>query len=254
MGTGIFMSKKNNVYIKKAKRKRIVKRIIFFLVLFLIVAGFVIFKTDTFTVKSVECTGDNLLTGSFVTDKVQSANGKNIFTIDEADLEKELKENPYVNKVEFSKNYPNKLVVKITEASGLYYINEGSSFAIISKDLVLLERVTSIEGRELIEIKGIDIQGKNIGEKIDDSTRTEKLLDEFYKEEEVIRKNGENFSINAVEIGDLSQIKAYFGKITVFLGSDENIRTKMSNAIKVYKSGLVKEYINVSFEGSPSFK
>ena len=248
------MSKKNNVYIKKARRRRTIKRFIIFAFILMISGWYIIFRTDIFKITTVECVGDNLLTKDFVTQKVESLNGENLFSVSEQDVEDLLKENPYVKSITVNKKYPKSLVVSVTEASGLYYINEGSSYGIVSKGLVLLERTSSIEGKKLIEIKGIDITGKTLGEKIEDNTRVEKLLEEFYKEEEIIRKNEEIFSINSIEIKDLSQIKANFGQIVIILGNDEDIRTKMSNAIKVYKSGLAKEYINVSSNGSPSYK
>ena len=42
--------------------------------------------------------------------------------------------------------------------------------------------------------------------------------------------------------------------IKVFLGNSNETRTKMSDAVLVYKSKLPKEYINVSFNSSPDFK
>ena len=250
----MYMSKINNIYIKKAKKKRFIRKFITSILVLIIVGGIFIFKTDVFTINSVECLGDNILTKDYVIEKTDSLKGENIFTLSKSDVEKMLNENPYVKSISIKKEFPKSLVIEVTEASGLYYINENGNYGIVSKELVLLERVPSVEGKGLIEIRGIDISGKNLGEKIDENTRINKLLEEIYNEEEIIRKNEEDFSIIALDIKELSQIKAYLNNIEVILGSDENIRTKMSNAIKVYKSGLVTEYINVSFDGSPQYK
>lgn len=250
----MYMSKTNNIYIKKAKRKRFMRKVCTSILVFIIISGVLIFKTNIFIISSIECLGDNLLTKDYVLEKAESFKGENIFTISKNDIEKSLKENPYVKSIIIKKKFPKSLEIDVTESSGLYYIKGEGDYSIISKELVILEKVPSVEGKGLIEIKGIDITGKNLGEKIDDNTRTENLLEEFYKEEEVIRENKEEFSITSIEIQDLSKVKAYLNNIVIILGSDENIRTKMSNAIKVYKSGLVTEYINVSFEGSPHYK
>ena len=250
----MYMSKKNNIYIKKAKRRRFIRKLFISILVFIIIGGILIFKTNFFIINKVECSGDNLLTKDYILEKTESLKGENIFSVNQSSIEKLLMENPYVKTISLKKKFPKSLVIDVTESSGLYYIGSEGDYSIISKELVLLEKVTSVEGKGLIEIKGIDITGKNIGDKIDENTRIEHLLEEFYKEEEVIRENGEGFSITAIEIKDLSQIKSYINQIEVRLGNDENIRTKMSNAIKVYKSGLVTEYINVSFDGSPHYK
>ena len=44
------------------------------------------------------------------------------------------------------------------------------------------------------------------------------------------------------------------GNIKVYLGNDQDIRKKMSDAIQIYKSGRVTSYIKVGFEGTPDFK
>jgi len=250
----MYMSKKNNIYIKKAKKRRFIRKLFISILVFIIISGILMFKTNIFIINNVEYSGDNLLTKDYVLEKTESLKGENIFSVSQSSIEKLLMENPYVKTVSLKKKFPKSLVIDVTEASGLYYISNDGDYSIISKELVLLEKVTSVEGKGLIEIKGIDITGKNIGDKIDENTRIENLLEEFYKEEEVIRENGEGFSITAIEIKDLSQIKSYINQIEVRLGNDENIRNKMSNAIKVYKSGLVTEYINVSFDGSPHYK
>lgn len=248
------MGKINNIYIKKARRKRFIKKFLTSILVLIIAGGIFIFKTDVFIINNVECIGDNILTKDYVLEKTKVLKGENIFKVKQKDVSKVLNENPYVKSISIKRQFPKTLLIEVTEASGLYYINEDGNYGIISKELVLLERVPSIEGKSLIEIRGMDISGKNIGEKIDKNTRINKLLEEIYNEEEIIRKNEEDFSIMAIDIKELSQIKAYLNNIEVILGSDEDIRNKMNNAIKVYNSGLVTEYINVSFNGSPQYK
>lgn len=248
------MNKTQNVYIIKARKKRRIKKIITFSVLLII--GIIIFitKTDVFKLKNVECTGENLITSNYIIDSMEEYKGQNVIFFNKNKAIKKLKQNPYVKQVEVSRKYPNTLIVNVVESKGLYYVYDGDGFNIISSQVILLEKVSSVEGKNLIEIRGLDITSKAIGDTIDDNTRIKDILEELYNEQEVIKKNNENFSITAVDISDLSQIKVYFGKIEILIGSDQNLRGKMSNAIAVYKTGSVSEYINVSFEGSPDFK
>lgn len=49
----------------------------------------------------------------------------------------------------------NTLVIGITEEAPVYYIDNGSKLEIINENLNVLEEVDSIEGRNLVEVKGI---------------------------------------------------------------------------------------------------
>lgn len=248
------MVKTDNIYIKRARKKRAIKRT--FILIILLIIGGVIFvtQTDVFKVDTIECTGENLVTSDFVMDKSQVLNGELIFTVNKKKVLEILSENPYIKSVEVIKKIPRKLVIDISEKKGLYYIDNGSGYSIISSDLLFLENVDSIEDKELIEIRGIDISQFKVGDKISDNERFTHILEEFYKEEQVIRKKNEEFSIVAVDLESLSNIKVYLDDILVRLGNDENIRNKMSNAINIYKTGVVTEYIDASFNGTPDFK
>lgn len=248
------MAKTNNIYIKKARKKRMIKKIFIAIIFVIISVGIFITKTNTFKIDEIECAGESLVTKDYIVETSEQLKGKNIFFTTKHDVNEILKANPYVDNIEIVKEFPRKLVINVREKKGLYYINDGTNYNIISSELVFLEKLDSIEGRELIELKGIDTSDKKIGEKISDDTRVQKLLEEFYKEEEVIKNKAEEFSIVSIDLSDLSNIKLYLNDILVYLGRDENIREKMGKAINVYKSGVVTEYINASFKGTPDFK
>lgn len=248
------MSKTDNIYIKKARRKRLIKRLIAIFIVLIAIALYVVFKTNTFLINKVDCKGETLITGDFVKETTKKLKGDNIFTIDEDEIISELKKNPYVKEVKITKKLPKKLVINVTEAKGLFYVNNDSYKGIISSDLILLEKATEIDSDNLIEIKGIDISKINIGNTIDDDTRLNTILNELYNEQGIIKDKKEEFLITSVNLSDLSSIKVYLNNVEVRIGTDENLRSKMNNAIAVYKSGLATEYIDVSFDGTPDFK
>lgn len=248
------MSKTNNIYIKKAKRKRRIKKIIFIFVLLVIAFVIVAFKTKVFYISNIKITGDNLLTKNYVEEKTNYLNNTNLITMDKEKIEKKLKENPYIKTVNISRKYPKTLIINIKEAKGLFYIKNNNEYAIISSDLVYLENVPSIDNKNLIEIQGIDVSESNIGNSVSKSSKIKELLDELYKEQNVIQNNKEDFAIKSVNVQDMNNITLYLNDIKVLLGNYKETRDRMSDAILVYKSKLPKEYINVSFDGSPDFK
>ena len=248
------MGKTDNVYIKKARKKRFIKKLISILIIIIVAFGIFLWKTTLFNLKNVEIKGDVFITKTYLQDEMETYMGESVVFLNKDDIIKKLKYNPYIKNISIKRKFPSTLALEVEEAKGLYYIYDGNNFNIISSDLTILEKANEIPDRQLIEIKGKDISGKELGEKIDQNDRVSKMLDEVYKECQVIKNNNENFNITALDILSLSSIKVYLGNVEVIIGSDENFRTKMSDAINIYKTGLVKQYINVSFEGTPDFK
>jgi len=236
------MGKTNNEYIKKAKRKKFVKKIIIILVLITVCGVIIVTYTDIFKIAKVNCVGENLVTGNYVIEKSESLKGENIIFLDEKNFQKVLKENPYIKNIVFNKKYPNTLEIEVTEKKGLYYVKQGEEYNIISCDMMYVEKTTSIEGRNLIELRGTDLTGKVLGDNIEGNKRIEQVLNDIYSVEQEINK----IQITALDISELSKIKAYFGNIEVKIGNDENIKKKMITAWYTYEKGLAKQYIDVS--------
>ncbi|HEY5525335.1 MAG TPA: FtsQ-type POTRA domain-containing protein [Clostridium sp.] len=240
------MAKINNEYIKKAKRKRFIKKIIIIFILLLICGASAVTYTDIFKIKAVNCTGENLVTGDYVIEKSESLKGENILFLNKKDFEKRLKENPYIKNIVINKKYPNTLEIEIVEKKGLYYVKQGQEYNIISCDMIYVEKTNSIEGRNLIELKGVDLSGKVLGDNIEGNTRIEQVLTDIYSVEQFISEDAMNIEITTLDIADLSNIKAYLGSIEVYIGNDENISGKMKIALGIYETGAAKKYINVS--------
>ena len=248
------MKKTQNIYIKKARRKRKIKRFVTFFILFIIASVLFATKSSFFVVKNVSTEGETLLTNSYILDAMEEYKGQNIFLLSKSKAVNKLKSNTYIKSVSIKSSMPDTLVVNVTESKGLYYIFDGDDYNIISSDSRILEKNTSINDTGLIQISGVNITGKNIGDNLDTSDRINNLLNELYDEQTVISENNEDFSITAVDVSDISNIKIYLNKIQVIVGTDQDIRSKMNKAVILYKTGMVKEYINVSYDGSPDFK
>lgn len=247
------MVKIDNVYIKKARRKRMIKKIII-LIIFLIISCVVFAtKTNFFSIKEIECTGENLLTGEDVRIRTEGLIGDNILFIKKSNIEKELKRNPYVENITLKKKLPNKLYIDVEERAGIYYVNEGNKFNIVSIDMILLEQVDNIDGKNLIELKGITIDDTELGSIIEDNARIKRVLYYFYRMRSELNEQGEDIPITCIDVSNLTKLKAYIGTIEVKLGNDEDIIKKFNKAVRIYKSGVVKSYIDVSFNGSPAF-
>lgn len=248
------MVKKNNEYIRKARKKRKIKRIIVVSILIIILIGVLVSYTDLLKIKNIKCVGENLVTGNFVVEKAEGLKGENLLFVNRKNFFDKLKDNPYVEDIKFIKKYPNTLEISVKEKKGLFYYLENGCYNIFNDEMIYLEKTNSIDGKNLIEVKGVDLSNKNLGDKLWTSDRVGEILKNTYKVQKFLEDNGEEAKITLLDISNLSRIKANFGEIEVRLGNDEDLVKKIKTAAVIYKQKLAKKYIDVSFNGSPGIQ
>lgn len=253
LGIGMCMIKENNKYILKAKRKKIIKKLTVIFLLITIGMIILINKSDIFIIKKVAILGNPIISGEDVKERTQNLIGKNIFFISKRDIINEAKKNPYVEDVEISKAYPKQVNIKITEKQGIYYVDKVTYKCVLNNKLILLEKPDNIDNRNLVELRGINVDDVEPGSVVLENSRIENILEIFYK---IIKNNPTNYKIDSIDISDLTNIKVYIGEVEGRLGNDENILDKMNKLLHIMASpeiGISKGYIDVGFEGSPVY-
>ncbi|GAA0075923.1 FtsQ-type POTRA domain-containing protein [Clostridium sp. CTA-5] len=250
---GMNMTKKENKYILRAKRKRFIKKLI--VILLFLVIGVIIFitKSGVFIVRKVAVTGNPIITGDDVKERCEKILGDNIFFVNKKDLIEEAKKNPYVDTVTVTKKFPKQVNINVVEKEGIYYINKDDKKYIFNNKLVLLEKTDDLKGRNLLELKGIKFEDTEIGNKVLEDQRINTILEEFYK---IVKNNPTEHNINCINLEDLTNIKVYIGQVEGRIGNDEDLFNKMNKILHVISNpeiGMKKGYIDVSFQGSPVY-
>lgn len=251
------MGASNNKYIRKAKRKRLIKRIIFIIILLGIIIWLFITKSSVFLIKNVDVTGEHLVTKDFISEKTQEIKGENIFFIKSNEIQKLLKSDPYVGSVEIKRKFPSTLEINVTEKDVAYYIKSNSNYDVISSDLVLLENVNKLKTDGLIEITGLKKQSGELGQKYcdtGDDTRLDTFFSTLYK---IKKANKTSHKITKVDVSNLSHIIVYFNDVQVKVGSGPDLIKKINKALNILedkKLNFKKGYIDLSFEGAPILK
>lgn len=251
------MGTSENRYIKKARRKRIIKRSIFILILTVVALGLFITKSNIFLIKNIEVSGNKLISKNLIVDKLQDIKGENIFFVKSNNIKTKLKSDPYINEISISRKFPSTLKVNVTEKNIAYYVKSNYRYDIISSDFIFLEKLNNLKGKKLIEITGLNSGNETLGSKyIDtkDDTRLEDFLKELYK---IKQANTTEHNITKVDVSNLNSIIVYFGTTEIKVGNGEDLVKKMNDALNIL-SGLKEQkfdmkngYIDVSFEGAP---
>ena len=241
-------------FIKAKKRKKLIKKLILITIV-LVVGGFIfITKAPIFNIKSITFKGNVTISSEVLLSGVSDRIGLNIFTVNEKDIKEEVLKNRYVSTVDIKRKGINTLEINITEEAPVYYINNGIELLIINNDLEVLEEVDNIEGRNLVEIKGIDLSVKDDDSRVDEFNSYKNILTNFYP---FISKNRESIYLSSLDVSNIVNIIGYIGNVEIFFGDDSDLYNKMENVYRIMLDdniNIAKGYINVSFNGSPVIK
>lgn len=246
------MNKKAEEFIKRKKRKKALRKII--LGVFLLAIGVILFmyKAPIFNVKNIVVNGVVTLNESEIKEELQGYIGKNIFMINYKDMKNIIGRNPYVKDLNITRSGINGIRVIIEENTAAFFIKSGDVKKIISNDLVLLENSSSIDGKKIVELLGVQENGKNLGEVIVDNKYISTILNDFYP---IIMEMPEEYMFTSIDVSDITNIKGKIGNVTVLLGDSENLVNKMNLVLNAIEQGVIsKGYINVGFNGTPVIK
>ena len=126
--------------------------------------------------------------------------------------------------------------------------------AFINENLDVIEEVDNLEGRNLVEIKGLDLSIVNDKSRVDDLHTYKNILANFYP---FISQNKEEIHLSSLDISNIVNIIGYIGDIEIFFGDDSDLYNKMENVYRIILNdgiNMKKGYINVSINGSPVIK
>jgi cell division protein FtsQ len=241
-----------NQFIRKKKKKKVIKRLI--LALFVFTIGIIIFiyKSPLFNLKKINLTGLVTLTNESLQEKLKYNIGQNIFTIDYNEIEKELKENPYVKEIKITKKGINSLNINIKENKIAYYFESEGNLKAINNEGIIVEELESLEGRNLIMLTGADLTEKTVGDKVTDNPNLKNVLEKFYQ---IIELMPQEYVFSKIDIKDINNIVCYIGNVEIIIGDITNLADKMNLALNAIEQGVIsKGYIDMSFNGPPVIK
>lgn len=247
------MIKNDNKFILKAKRRRLIKRIVITIIILAVGGVTFAFKSNFFNIKKVSILGNPIMSGEDVKSRTENLIGQNIFFINKQNIINEAKKNPYVENVEIKKVYPKEVDIKVFEKQGVYCVEKDDYKYVLDSGSGLLEKTDNVENRKLVNVIGINLKDVELGNKTVDNTRLLAFLDIFYQ---IIKNNPTNYNIDSVDVTDLMSIKIYIGKVEGRLGTDENIPDKMNKLMHIIENsniGIVEGYIDVGFNGAPIY-
>lgn len=220
------MSKKQRQILKKKKRIKLMLK--FTALLIIIIAGIIFaLVSPIFNIKEINVSNNNQINTETIISLSQLNLGQNIFKFNKNKVNKNIKTNAYIERVEIKRKLPNKVQIQIEERKQEYNVEFLNGYAYINNQGYILQ--ISEEKQALPTIQGISTPDEQIveGNRLN-SEDLEKL--EVIIQIMNICKNYElDSKITNIDISTKDEYTLYLEeeKKTIYLGDKSNLSNKM---------------------------
>lgn len=241
-------------YLKAKKRKKRIKKVIMIVIVLTITLILFLTKAPIFNINTIDVIGTSKISSDNLKETLKMFIGQNIYIVNEDEIKNILMQDKYVKEVKISRKGISKLVINIVEESPVFYVENNGIIEVINEDLVVIEELDSIEGKNLVKISGVGAENISVGDKVSDDEILSSILEKFYP---YIAQNRESIKFDEINIADIVNIKGRIGEVEIFFGDDSDLHNKMENVYRILLSEeikLTKGYIDVSFDGPPIIK
>ena len=220
------LTKKQEIARKKRKAfLRLVKWAT--LILLLIGGGIGFLLSSFFNIKKIEIVGNNKLTRDEVISLSQIEIEENTFKLSKNKIEKNIKQNAYVESVKIKRNLPSTILIEIEERVPTYMITFANAYAYINNQGYFVE--ISKEKLELPIITGYATKEEDIqlGERL--CTEDLQKLDDILQIMKAAESNEIANIVTKINISDKQDyvLELKSEKKTVHVGDTSNLSTKM---------------------------
>ena len=236
----------NNENNKTAKRKRKTQKIVKWIsiVSILIIGVIFTFASPLFNIKEIKVENNNFLSSEKIISLSRLTKDQNIFRFLKADVEKRLKEEPYIESVTISRELPNTVKLDVKERNRDFSVKFLNGYAFINNQGYILEITEDNAGVTVIE--GAETPEENIqpGNRLD--KKDLKKLEVVIQVMKIAKENEIADKITSINISDKDQLVLHLeadGK-DAYIGDGSNLNTKI-----LYIKEIIEKY-EVDKEGT----
>ena len=216
---------------EKKRRKRI-KKIKFFLKIFLlvgIIAGSITFALTSpiFNIKNINVINNNIIPSDTIISLSGLKTEENIFKFYKGNVIKKIKENPYVESIEIHRKLPATIEIDVKERVATYNIDYMGKYAYINNQGYILE--ISEDSKNMPVIQGIETDEEEMtpGNRLNNDDLIS--LEQVIKIMNVAKDYGLDGQVTTIDISDKNNYSIYLSeeKKKVYLGDGNNLSNKM---------------------------
>lgn len=236
---------------KIQKRKKRTRKIIKWTsIIGLIIIAFIFTLTSPlFNISEIKIENNISLTNEKIISLSGLEKGKNIFRFLESDIEKNIKEDAYVEKVKVSRNLPGTVVINVTERNRDFSLKFLNGNAYINNQGYILEICDNTINAPVIQ--GIETAEENIkvGNRLE--TNDLKKLEVAIAIMTIAKENEMETKIKTIDISNKNEYILYLDDNKIAnLGNSSNLTTKMLYVKKIMETEVGEEgtiFVNGDF-------
>lgn len=218
---------------------RLKRNIRFGLILFLtLVVGFIVSVTVFFRVDSVQVEGDTRYSESEVVDSSGIGIGENLFLCRGDNINDNIRKNlPYIASVNVEHQFPNRILLTLSETLGCAYVQCENGFALIDKDEKVLD-ILDAEPQNVAQIVGVKVADVKPGEGIvfaDDNIKG--LISKIFIGMEKYLND-----ITEINLSDSHVLTVVFqNRIKILFGSSVGLDYKLKTVVSILDGKISKD-------------
>lgn len=221
------ISKKQAQILKKKKK---IKRIVKWTILFLIILGGIIFAlvSPIFNIKDIEVYNNQQISIETIISLSQLKIDQNIFKFSVNKVKNEIKTNPYIENVQIKRKIPNKIEITVEEREKKYNVQFLNGFAYINNQGYILE-ISEQKEEGIPVIQGISTEIEQIVEGNRLNTEDLEKLETVIQIMNICKNYELDSKISSIDITSKTNYIIYMEeeKKSIYLGDDSNLSNKM---------------------------
>lgn len=217
--------------IKSKKKRKIIFRVIKWLILLGIVIGGIVYAmlSPIFNIQGITVTGNSKISSETIVSLSGLIIDQNIFSFRTSDVIDGIKQNAYIDTVDVKRKFPDQVELSVKERVATYMLTYGNAYVYLNNQGYILE-ITSEKGDFPI-ITGYETPTEQIVEGNRLSTTDLEKLNDVLKIMEAISSGGNKIDsqITQIDITDNSNYILTLGKAKkkIYLGDTTNLSTKV---------------------------
>ncbi len=144
-----------------------------FVLIAIVVGGFLVWNSTFWLVKSVTVSGNKRLSAKEVVALADTDADTSLLKISTAKIEAKLKRHPWIKKARLSRNLPNRLVIQVTEREPFVALKQPGGLVILDRRGFVLQKKRALADKKTLIINDIRMRKTKVGSKYNNK----KLLD-----------------------------------------------------------------------------
>ena len=211
---------------KKTKNNFLPVKIIGIVIL-VIICIFLLFNSSLFNIKTIEVSGNTILSDNIIISLSSLNYDTNIFKFNKKIVENAIKENAYVENVRIIRKFPTTVQIQIEERETTFMIQYTDSYVYINNQGYMLDISADKANVPIIVGFITDLNNIKVGNRLD--RKDLEKMNIIIKLYETAKNVELNDYITKIDISDTKEYKMYMDELgkTIYLGDASDLNSKM---------------------------